>query len=168
MKIMNKALYCITTLFISVGLTSCASLFTGTSDNITFNSEPKGARILIEGIDYGRTPATVSVKRPGLSDKQVTFQLEGYEDRVFTLQKEFNVVSILNLAGLLGWVVDIATGAVMKYNPRSYNMELRPEGTSYNIQDLPRDLQGSYIVPSEKNRVFVTDKQTGLMMVFEK
>lgn len=155
-----------TCLLLAVGLTSCATLFTGTTDNITIDSEPEGARILIEGIDYGTTPATVSVKRPGLGDKQVVLQLDGYEDRVFTLQKEFNAVSILNFGGFVGWVVDFATGAVTKYSPRHYSMELRRAGVSYSLDELPRDEEGRIVLPADQN-VLVRDEANGLTLLFE-
>lgn len=168
---MQQSIKCILLVLFSITLTSCASLFTGTSDNITINSEPEGATILVEGIDYGSTPATISVKRPGLSDKQITLQLDGYEDRVFTLQKEFNVVSIINLGNILAWGIDIGTGAVMKYNPRNYNMELKPEESTYNIENLSQDIYGHYLLPSadhSNERLVITDQETGLTFVFEK
>jgi len=152
----------------SISLTSCATIFTGSSDDISFRSEPAGATILIDGLERGTTPATVSVKRPGLGETQVTLEMDGYEDKVFTLQSEFNAVSILNFAGLIGWGVDIATGAVTKYSPRGYNMELKPKSSSYLIDDLPRDLKGAYILSGESSSITITDSATGLTYLFEK
>jgi len=147
-------------------LTSCATLFTGSTDNITINSEPEGAMILVEGIELGRTPATVTVKRPGLGNKTVTLQLEGYEDRVFILQKEFNVIALLNFGGFVGWIVDIATGAVMKYNPKNYDMKLRPKNTTYRLEELPLDNRGRYIVPSVNETIIIDSIGHGYSLVF--
>lgn len=60
----------------------------------------------------------------------MTLKLEGYEPCTFALRDEFNVVSMLNLGGILGWGVDIATGAVTEYSPASYSMDLEEENFS--------------------------------------
>ena len=113
-------------IFVIVICNGCATIFTGTTDEILIESDPAGARIMVDGIEQGRTPATIEVKRPGIGDKQVTLQLQGYDDRVFTLQKEFNTAAIFNMVGFFGWAIDVATGAVTRCNPKSYRLELRP------------------------------------------
>ena len=100
-------------MFTAFIFTSCATILTGTSDDITFNSDPAGAAIMLDGLKVGKTPATDSIKRPGFGNKEKTLRLDGYEDRTFMLQKEFNVMAICNLGGIPGWVIDILTGAVL-------------------------------------------------------
>lgn len=109
-----------------LSLQSCATLFTGTRDTIHFESQPSGAKVRMDGLDMGRTPLDLSVKR-SLNDKVVNMSLDGYETRNFSLSKEFNAVSILNLFGLLGWAVDAATGSLMKYDMKAYTIELDPK-----------------------------------------
>lgn len=115
--------------FFTVGVLSsgCATIFSGTSDRITIESEPPGAKIRIDGLDRGRTPATIKVKRPGLAVNVVTLLLDGYENRTFVLQKRFNAVSVLNLVCPLCWLIDVATGAVFKDDLRMYEIELDPK-----------------------------------------
>tara|TARA_Y100000816_G_scaffold163276_1_gene116846 strand:- start:51 stop:335 length:285 start_codon:yes stop_codon:yes gene_type:complete len=72
---------------ISVFINGCATILTSSTDIVYFDSGPESARILIDGLKVGKTPATLTLKRPGLSDKKVLMQLEGYEDRRFALQK---------------------------------------------------------------------------------
>lgn len=62
-------------------MTSCATLFTGTKDRITFNSTPSGATIYIDGVEQCKTPCTMKVKR-SINDTGVEFKLDGYETRV--------------------------------------------------------------------------------------
>lgn len=109
-------------------LQSCATIFTGTRDTVRFESQPAGAKVQIDGLDVGRTPVDVSVKR-SLGDKTATMLLEGYDTRTFELSREFNAVSILNLFGLLGWAVDAATGSLMKYDQKLYKIELEQKKT---------------------------------------
>lgn len=112
---------------LSLVLSGCATIFSGTNDTIVFESEPAGARVLIDGVDQGVTPLTTSVKR-SLGGVDVTYRLDGYETRTFDLGQEFNTVTIANIFCLAGfWVcggIDVLTGAVMKYSPRSYNITL--------------------------------------------
>ena len=135
-----------TLLVVSLLLSSCATIFTGTSDTIMIDSEPEGARVLINGIEQGRTPATVNVKRK-LGETFVELRLDGYENRTFVLGQEFNNVSIINLLCLLCWGVDAATGAIKKYNPNGYEMTLERGSTGLNIDELPVREDGSIVVP---------------------
>lgn len=108
-------------------LSSCATLFTGTRDKISFNTDPPGAIVYINGIEQGVTPCKVDVKR-SINDTEVVFRLDGYQTRFITLSKEFNLVSILNLENLFGWGIDVLTGAIVKYDQKRYNLTLQEEG----------------------------------------
>ena len=124
---------------------SCASLISGTSQDIYINSNPEGATIFDGGLKVGRTPATITIKKSGLGDKEITLTLEGYERRTFVLRKSFDAVAILNLAGILGWAVDFATGAIMKYDRTSYDIDLDPK--AFNIEELEKIMNNAYTLP---------------------
>lgn len=104
-------------------LTSCATVLTGTKDRITFNTNPSGATIYIDGVEQCRTPCAMYITR-SINDTDVEFKLDGYETRLITLSKEFNVISILNLGNLFGWGIDAVSGAVMKYDREIYDITL--------------------------------------------
>ena len=125
MKIYSTILLASTILF----MTSCATLFTGTKDRITFNSTPSGATIYIDGVEQCKTPCSMKVKR-SINDTDVEFKLDGYETRLITLSKELNVVSIINLGNLFGWAIDALSGAVMKYDRKTYDITLEDKRTS--------------------------------------
>ncbi len=125
MKNLSTILLAATMLF----MTSCATILTGTNDRITFNSNPSGATIYIDGVEQCKTPCTMNVTR-SIGDTDVEFKLDGYETRLITLSKEFNVVSILNLGNLLGWGIDAVSGAVMKYDRKVYDITLDKKSTS--------------------------------------
>ena len=144
----------------------CATLFTGTYDEVVIRSEPEGARIFIDGLEEGRTPAYLDIKRPGIGDTEVELRLDGYETYTFVLRKEFNAVSAINLTCLICWAIDLATGAVTKYKPLGYDVELDAEGQAYRMDELPQDEQGRYIVSLKEKKVVVTDPTRGLYLVF--
>lgn len=104
-------------------VSSCGTLFTGTSDKISFQSQPKGAKVLVKGIERCTTPCTVSISR-SLSPVEAQVSLRGYENKNFELIRAFNGISLLNFFGLIGWGVDVATGAVMKYDTKGYHFEM--------------------------------------------
>lgn len=110
-------------------MSSCATIFTGTKDRITFNSNPSGAIIYKDGVELCTTPCTYKVKR-SINDTDIEFKLDGYQTRVITLDKEFNVISIINLGNLLGWGIDALSGAVMKYDRKTYDITLSPNKTA--------------------------------------
>lgn len=162
---MRKAL--VTCLCIlSFTFAGCATIFSGTDDDITFRSEPSGARVMIDGIMVGTTPVTIPVDRPGLDDTRVTVELEGYEPRTFELDKEFNMVSVLNVFVWPGFVVDALTGALFKYDRTNYTMNLQNGMISLNLDGLPRTEDGSYIVPNTNVDVLIVDPASGLQLRF--
>ena len=153
------------TLASTIIINGCATIFTGDKDSINFTSNPSGAKIVLDGLDIGKTPATLEIKRSGFKDKEITLKLDGYEDRTFLLQKEFNAIAILNFAGILGWFVDFATGSVMKYSDKSYNLDLDPKG--FNIDELESDKFGRLIIPNEEESFFVYDESIGYKILFQ-
>jgi hypothetical protein len=140
----------IPTLLIALFLmTGCATIFTGTKDRIAFSSTPSGATIYKDGVEICTTPCNYRIKR-SINDTEVEFKLDGYETRLITLDKEFNLVSIINLGNLLGWGIDALSGAVMKYDRKSYDLKLSPEKSASLLQPNRIDID------SKSNTVTLT------------
>lgn len=146
MRVLRGGAILVLTLTFALG--GCATIFSGTSDTITFESEPSGAMVLIDGVDAGRTPLTTSVKR-NLGGADVMYRMDGYETRAFELGQEFNTVTIANIFCLAGfWVcggIDVLTGAVMKYDPKTYSLEL-----DQRRQDLEEELDVEEVLFEEE------------------
>ena len=131
--------------FVAIFFSSCATIFTGTKDRIYFDSEPQGARVIIDRIEVCKTPCSENVKRE-LSSKTVEIKLDGYTTRFIKLDQSFNAVSVLNLLnGLVGWVVDAATGSLMKYDRKSYNIELEQRLSQVNVETIEVDTEGKIL-----------------------
>ena len=103
-------------------LFSCSTLFTGTTEVLSFTSVPEKATIQFDGLTMGKTPLTMEVNKSFKG--VVSVKKEGYETREFKLQRSFNEVSILNFLGILGWGVDYVTGAMWKFDRKGYEIEL--------------------------------------------
>lgn len=126
-------------LFLAFALltSSCATILTGTKDTISFNSNPRGAIVYKDGVEICRTPCNVPVKRT-LNSEDIEYKLDGFETRVFTLDKQFNVVSVLNLGSLFGWAVDAATGSLVKYGRKSYDLEMKM--STLSLSENPKEI----------------------------
>ena len=119
--------------FLSIGLltlsilstTSCATIFTGTKDSVTFNSKPDGAVVVFKGVDKCTTPCTTEISR-SLGKQMVLIKKDGYENKEFKLEKNFNAVTLVNIlfGGIIGFGVDLATGSFVKYSPKAYSVDL--------------------------------------------
>lgn len=114
-KINNmKKFTLLTAVFCALLLSSCATLFCGTTEKITFDSDiNQSATLTIDGRKHKNVvfPYTTKIYR-GLNSTIVKAESEGYETTILYIDKKFNWVSILNCYDVLGWAVDIATGAV--------------------------------------------------------
>ncbi|MEJ5263754.1 MAG: PEGA domain-containing protein [Bacteroidales bacterium] len=122
MKKLSTILLATTILF----MTSCATLFTGTKQTVQINSKPSGAKVQVDGIDRGTTPIAVKLKK-GYNGQVVTLKLDGFETKTFQPETGFNEVAVLNFFNILFWGIDAASGALWKYDPKFYEIELEPK-----------------------------------------
>lgn len=124
-----RAIINISILGFSILFTSCATLFTGSTQRVYIDSNPKGAEIIIDGQKQGKTPANVKVDREldALMDggKAIQLKLDGYKNNGYELDAELNPVAIINLFNILFWGIDAVTGAITKYD-NHYNFEMIP------------------------------------------
>jgi len=123
--IKNEKMKKLLLLFICLSATSCATIFTGSTEKINFDSNVKGAIVEFDGVEVGETPFTLKVKKS--FNGTIKMSSDGYQDKNFELMKSFNGVSILNLSNLLGWIIDYATGAINKIDKKGYDITLKED-----------------------------------------
>ena len=100
----------------------CASVLKGTSQAVTFNSEPEGVQVIIDGKKFGVTPLSVSLKKNKYTN--VVFKKEGYKSRSVIIEKRFDGIALINVFWDLS-TTDLITGAIYEYSPNSYFVELK-------------------------------------------
>lgn len=108
----------------SLFLTSCASLFKGTEQTLTFTTEPSGAEVVLDGISMGVTPLSVKVKKNKY--ETVMLKLNGYKTVTRPLEKSYDGIALLNIF----WdssTTDLITGAAYEYSPNTYYTKLEAE-----------------------------------------
>ncbi len=114
----------------ALAFTSCATLFTGTTQSVTIDSQPQGANIVIDGQLVGTTPARVRLDRDlnAIFDdgKFIRLEKNGYIPDGYILGADIEPFSVLNMFNVFFWAVDGATGALMRYDSDYYNFLLVP------------------------------------------
>ena len=114
-------------LFVCFGVASfgCASIIDGSSQVVSFNSNPNTARVVVNGSEIGTTPLSTQIKRG--NDTVVMFRKDGYADQTITLQTKLNPWFWGNIifGGFVGSTTDGISGAVREYAPSSYYVTLQ-------------------------------------------
>jgi hypothetical protein len=127
------------TIFLSIALTGCATIISGTSQKMTFDSSPPDAKIIVNGEIVGSTPATLDLRRD--ANTIISIQKAGYVPEIFPPANRLNPAFWFDIALLspIGIVVDLGTGASLKYDPDNYQFTLHPldKGLSLmNAEDM--------------------------------
>lgn len=112
-------------------LTGCATITTGSGQAITVNTDPEGADCTLtrNGVVLARvnpTPGAIHVEKSS-TDLAVQCVREGYLDAGGNIGSEFQPATFGNiiLGGIVGVVVDAASGAMTKY-PSAVTFKLTP------------------------------------------
>lgn len=120
-------------LFVAVGFlfTSCATLFTSSSQPITF-SGMEGTKIFdaatnmkLAEIGSGKT-ATVNIKKK-TGDKQFLAKKEGYKNTPLMLESSFNNTALWNILFWPGFIIDYGTGKINKWDNTVINIEMEKD-----------------------------------------
>lgn len=117
-------------------VSGCASLMSGTSQSVTVDSEPQGAKVIVgkvkvkdgvsemvDGKEVGVTPIDVQVsRRKGM----VQVSKEGYKTVDVPLKTRMNpwVWGDILLTSPLSTSIDTTTGASSEYSPGKYMVTL--------------------------------------------
>lgn len=112
-------------LVLAMVFSGCATIIDGSSQPVTFNSSPNGARIYANGMELGTTPLTMPVKRSKTT--MILAKKNGYEDQQLVLQTKINSWFWGNiLLGLYSSTTDYVSDAMIEYSPNMYYITLNP------------------------------------------
>jgi hypothetical protein len=111
---------------LALGLSSCATIILGSRQSVGISSMPTNATIFINDIDYGATPRTVDLKKSDAKSFKVRIELEGYEpyETVLTRKTSGWIAGNIVFGGLIGLVIDFATGGAYVLTPEQIQAEL--------------------------------------------
>jgi hypothetical protein len=108
-------------------LSNCALIFKGTKSEISANSDPARAQVLVNGINMGETPITLKLE----SKKTYTFEFrkEGYKSKTIQINNHVGAGYVILdiLCGLVPVIIDAATGAWYSLDQKNVNMVLEKQ-----------------------------------------
>jgi hypothetical protein len=107
----------------------CASILSGTSQEVTITSSPQPAQIEIKNMGgmvvfTGATPAVAKLRRE--YEYNVHISLDGYQQTMVHISQEFNAIYLGNIicGGIIGLIVDASNGAMYNLEPEMINVTL--------------------------------------------
>jgi len=112
-------------------LGGCATIFTGTTDELKFSANIPGVRLTIDKEPKGELPLTVKQSRGFMNGETftATFEADGYETQEFRLKRQFNTVAVLDITSITtSGGIDFLTGSLMHFEPKEYHIEMRKKG----------------------------------------
>ena len=138
-------------LFISLFITSCASILTGSKRKVLFETEPSGAKVFVNGFEKGKTPVQLKVR----ADDRIDFRLDNYRERVVVMDSKFNAVAILNALSILGWGIDAITGSLERVDTKYVKVTLEKSEKTAFINYI-KNGNISKVNIDEKNKIIET------------
>jgi hypothetical protein len=108
-------------IFIYNLLLSSASIISGTTQNIRFDSKPQGAIVKINGKTICKTPCQENIYKH--NGKILTFEKENYISSQLLLGESINPRTIFG--SYTGTTTDYLSGSFWEYSPNSYYIELK-------------------------------------------
>ena len=109
-------------------LTGCATMLSGSSQNINVDSNVRGANVYINGVNVGKTPFSGQIERK--SSMELKVSKKGYRSRTLLLNTEIEGTFWVNIfsMGVFGSTTDAASGSMWKISPNTYNVDLEKKG----------------------------------------
>jgi hypothetical protein len=119
-------------------LTACASMHSGTTQEVKISSNPEGATVyvgvatlendvpgIINQVKMGVTPLTLKLSR---KSGAIELQKEGFATVRVPMNKTMNpwVWGDILLTSPLSTSIDTSTGAAYEYDPGEYMIEMKP------------------------------------------
>lgn len=111
---------------IALAATGCSTILNGKTQSIAVDSNVKGAEVVINQVVVGQTPFVGQAPRGAAP--QITVRKDGYESKTIVAETAFEPVFWGNIivGGVVGSTTDNSTGAMYKYAPATFNVELKP------------------------------------------
>ena len=131
MRKLSIILTSVAVIVLSIYLSGCATITTGSTQLVTINCNVDGATIKLDGRKIGKTPFVGKIKK---NHKIITIKKDGYKTHRIALSTTLEGMFWGNIitGGTLGSSTDFASGAAYKYSPASFQVELYAKDISLN------------------------------------
>ena len=131
-------------LFSLVVLSACGTLFSGTTQEVVFDSNAAGTTVFIDGMEICTTPCKTTIDRSA-DAVQLVAKKKGYNDRVMTLRSTVNRTAFFNLTSWPSWLTDAVSGGVWEYKNNQVYLQMERKGLSAAAQEaFDRESKAKY------------------------
>ena len=122
-------------------LGGCASIVSGSKQEVSFQSTPDNATVTVGGRVLGKTPMAMQLDKK--SGQMVVFNKDGYKPAVADLTTDVDPWFFGNiiLGGFIGSTVDGLSGAIHKYAPNQYHVTLEKADASIYDKETGKEQQ---------------------------
>lgn len=107
-------------------LTGCGTLFSGTTQDISFDSNVKDVAVYVDGAFVCRTPCIYPAERAS-GNMTIVGKKKGYSDVGISVKTKLNPVAIGNLIFVYSWTTDLVDGAAWKYRQEGVYLNMEKE-----------------------------------------
>lgn len=124
MKKEMKVVAAVGLLLIQFLLGACATLFNGNRGDLQVNSHPSGAKVYVDGVEYGTTPVKLKLEEK----KTHVIKLKmGSREQVINVGKKIGAKWIILdvLGGFIPIIIDAATGSWYDIEPHEVNVQMK-------------------------------------------
>jgi uncharacterized protein YceK len=120
-----KKTFLIAGITIALLFSSCASIISGSKQNINFNSTPSGATVWVDDVNLGVTPVIAQLERIKKNQK-VKIELQGYKPYELILNRKTNgwIWGNILFGGIIGIIIDASSGAMYRLTPDQIEAQL--------------------------------------------
>jgi hypothetical protein len=119
----------------------CASMISGRTQQVAFDSNPSQADVFVNGSKYGTTPCVLTLQRSKMLPK-VELKKDGYADANVPVLTRFNYVMALDLFwGLIGvttFAVELGGESSVEYDPNRYFTVLEPLENRQSVESAQK------------------------------
>lgn len=115
---------------LAVLLSSCGTVISGTTQEISFDANIKGTKIFIDNKEVCQTPCITTLEK-GRGKILVQAKKNGYEDKTMFIDKQINPMTIVNVASTsfstFGLTTDLTTDGFWEYSPDAFYVVMQTE-----------------------------------------
>lgn len=121
-------------------LSACGTIFNGSSQDISFDSNQQGVQIYINGMKACKTPCTYPIDRQAGSFV-ISAKKTGFEEQQQIIKSQLSSIAILNLTFWPSWLTDVATGGMWKYNRNGIYIDMENKTSNHaQLQRIKKDI----------------------------
>lgn len=120
-------------LLAALTLSACGTLFSGTTQEVTFDSSVPDTKVYIDGMEICNTPCKTTIDRSA-DAIQLVAKKKGYKDRVMTLRSTVNRTAFFNITSWPSWLTDAVSGGVWEYKNNQVYLQMERQGLSAAAQ----------------------------------